>query len=113
MGAGGRRRRSPQSTESVCVASADGSCQNNVGNMPELNFQIDVFREKPLLALVRGFASTQECTELMRAGGEESAMDRAYVETNNKAGASNAHVRRSYTASIQADLSDKSGLVPR
>mmetsp|Transcript_7619 Transcript_7619/g.27937 ORF Transcript_7619/g.27937 Transcript_7619/m.27937 type:complete len:204 (+) Transcript_7619:358-969(+) len=40
----------------------------------------------------------------MRAGGKASAMHRANVETNNKAGASRADIRRSYTSAIVPEL---------
>lgn len=65
------------------------------------SFHVDIIREEPLVAMVRGFATAAECDELVAAGGAWEGMSRAYTSSGGF-----SQERRSYSSNIYPPLND-------
>lgn len=65
------------------------------------SYHVDIVREEPLVAVIRNFATSEECESLVSAGGDWDDMSRAYTS-----GGGFSQERRSYSSNIYPPLSD-------
>lgn len=63
------------------------------------SYKVDVIREEPLVAMIRGFAAPGECEMLVAEAGDWSSMGRAYTS-----GGKHSQYRRSYSKNINPPL---------
>jgi len=65
------------------------------------SFSVDILREEPLVAIVRNFARTEECDQLVEAGGDWEQMNGDFTS-----GSGFVQERMSYSSSIYPPLND-------
>lgn len=97
------RRRRP----GTCAAQTEESTvlgRAMLGSAP--SFTVEVVREKPLVAIIRNFASADECDEIVRRSGDWSTMARARVFNGGI-----SRKRQSYQFSIKPNLLDSADMV--
>mmetsp|Transcript_66783 Transcript_66783/g.206787 ORF Transcript_66783/g.206787 Transcript_66783/m.206787 type:complete len:324 (-) Transcript_66783:7-978(-) len=71
-------------------------------------YRVDVIREEPLVAMVRGFAAPGECDLLVSEGGDWDAMSRAYTSHGKE-----SSYRRSYSKNINPPLRESDHALTR
>jgi len=69
---------------------------------------VDIVREEPIVAMLRGFATGPECELLVEAGGNWSTMSRAYTSQGQT-----SSYRRSYSKNIYPPLEDSESEIMR
>jgi hypothetical protein len=75
-------------------------------------YAIEIIRHNPLVAVVRNFATDQECKELVKAGGSDQDMGHAIKGGANKWGAgAPSSYHRSYLSSIYVDHEDRANMI--
>jgi prolyl 4-hydroxylase len=65
------------------------------------------------VAVVRNFATDQECKELVKAGGSDQDMGHAIEGAVNERGGAPSSYRRSYLSSIYVDHEDRTNMITR
>mmetsp|Transcript_94574 Transcript_94574/g.282439 ORF Transcript_94574/g.282439 Transcript_94574/m.282439 type:complete len:417 (+) Transcript_94574:43-1293(+) len=64
-------------------------------------YKVDIVREEPLVAMIRGFTTPEECDMLVEAGGDWDSMGRAFTSQGKP-----SSYRRSYSKNIYPPLGD-------
>uniref|UniRef100_A0A7S1ZNJ8 Fe2OG dioxygenase domain-containing protein n=2 Tax=Trieres chinensis TaxID=1514140 RepID=A0A7S1ZNJ8_TRICV len=75
---------------------------------PPTEYEVEIIRDEPLVAVVPHFASDADCAALMKAGKSDEHMGRA-----QEFGQGATEYRRSYSSNIQVDYEDRSDPITR
>jgi hypothetical protein len=76
-------------------------------------YPVEIICHEPLVAVVRNFATDQECEELVKAGGSNQDMGHAIEGAVNERGGAPSSYRRLYSSSIYVDHEDRTDMITR